>query len=344
MNGKGTTTKTVSYRRCEISPKPGQNLQQLIGAALVKHPKPGNRYEPLNPQSTELRCIGMHYVESNCLCGFMTSFERGAAQPVVADDPAAASLRLGALVPPPAKNGTAQQQYVPGVLYFVVYNNHVVIVQSHSMRSGAFEAHLNWLLKSRTSELPATSIFALSNEAQKATKAKIQQSHVKAISLGQPLMSQVAVPVAPQADGSGDVPPKSPRRKTESKFRPEGPMLDLLRNLFSDENDFEKLGLDEVFDGNLEVWIEIRYPKRKRTRAEDAVKLMDTLGVALRDLEGDQVSLELANGHKVSGNELKISGVVEAPLLNNKLPDEKRLLSAMVAWLTAQIENGVVDP
>lgn len=344
MNGNGTTTKTVSYRRCEISPKPGQNLQQLIGAALVKHPKPSDRYEPMNTQSTGLRCIGMHYVENDCLCGFMTSFERGASQPVIADDPAAASLRLSALVPPPAKNGTAQQQYVPGVLYFVVHRNHVVIVQSHSMRSGAFEAHLNWLLKSRTSELPATSIFTLSNEAQKATKAKIHQSHVKAIALGQPLMSPVAVPIEPQQEESGQTSPKSTRRKSESKFRPEGPMLDLIRNLFQDENDFEKLGLDEVFDGNLEVWIEIRYPKRKRTRPQDAVKLMDTLGIALRDLEGDQVSLELANGHKISGNELKISGVVEAALLKNKLPDEKQLLTAMIAWLKAQIDNGVVDP
>ena len=121
-------------------------------------------------------------------------------------------------------------------------------------------------------------------------------------------------------------------------------MLDLIRNFFEDQSDFEKLGLEDVFDGNLEVWIEIRYPKRKRIRSEDSVKLMDALGIALRDIEGDQVSLELANGHKVSGNDLKISGTVDAQLLNNKLPDEKQLLSAMIAWLTAQIENGVVDP
>lgn len=344
MDGKSTISKTVSYRRCEISPKQGKNLQQLIGAALVKHPRPADRYEPLNAKSSELRCIGMHYVENNCLCGFMTSFERGAAQPVIADDAGAASLRLGALAPPLATNGAAQQQFVPGVLYFVAHQNHVAIVQSHSMRSGAFETHLNWLLKSRTSELPATSTFALSNEAQKATKAKIRQSHVKAIAIGQPLMSEVAL-AAPIANSEGKAAPAAKKRsKAESKFTPTGPMLDLIRNFFEDQSDFEKLGLEDVFDGNLEVWIEIRYPKRKRIRPEDSVKLMDALGIALRDIEGDQVSLELANGHKVSGNDLKISGTVDAQLLNNKLPDEKQLLSAMIAWLTAQIENGVVDP
>lgn len=343
MSNNATTTKNVTYRRCEISPKSQQNLQQLISAALVKHPKPGDRYEPLNAQSSELRCIGMHYVESNCLCGFMTSFERGAAQPVVADDPSAASLRLGALAPPTAQKGAAQQQYVPGVLYFVVHKNHVAIVQSHSMRSGAFETHLNWLLKSRTSELPSTSTFALSNEAQKATKEKIRKSHVKAIAIGQPLMSQVTVP-APAAPSGQRAPAKRARSKDDVKFKPTGLALEVIRNFFGDEKEFEKLGLDDVFDGNLEIWIQIRYPKRIRVRPEDSVKLMDTLGVALRDVEGDQVSLELANGHKVSGNELKISGAVEAPVLRNKLPDEKQLLNAMVAWLTSQIENGVVDP
>lgn len=344
MSSNKTTRKTVSYRRCEISPRSGQDLQQLISSALSKHPQLGDRYEPLNPQSSELRCIGMYYTDRNCLCGFMTSFERGAAQPVIDDDPAAASLRLGALAPPPAKKGVAQQQYVPGVLYFVVHKNHVAIVQSHSMRSGAFESHLNWLLKSRTSELPATSIFALSSEVQKATKKKIRQSHVKAIAIGQPLMAQVSVPVpATQSDEQSSTAGRS-QPKTEAKFKPTGRMLGLLSNLFEDERDFEKLGLDGIFDGNLEVWVQIRYPKRKRIRPEDSVKLMDSLGIALRDIEGDHVSLELANGHKVSGNELKISGTVDVPVLSNKLPDEKLLLTEMVAWLTAQIQNGVVDP
>lgn len=341
MTKNANVHKAVGYRRCEISPKPGQDLQQLLGAALVKYPKPGDRYEPLNPQSTELRCIGMHVTQDGCLCGYMTSFERGAAQPVVSDDPTAASLRLGALAPPAAKKGDAQQQYVPGVLYFVVFKNHVAIVQSQSMRSSSFEAHLNWLLKSKSSEIAATSSFSLSDEAQKATKEKIRKSHVKAIAIGQPLMSEVVVTTT-QPNVSPAHTSNSP--KPQSKFKPEGPMLDLIKGFFSDQNDFEKLGLNEVFDGNLEVWIEIRYPKHRRTKPEDAVKLMDTLGMALRDIEGDQVSLELANGHRVSGKELKISGTVEVSTLTNKLPDETVLLQQMVAWLTAQIENGVVDP
>lgn len=335
------TTKSVTYRRCVISPAPGRTLQQLLGAALVTRPKPADRYEPINAQSTELRFIGLQYVEKGCLCGYLTSFERGAAQPVVADDPAAASLRLSALAPPPAVNGAPQEQYIPGILYFVVYKDHVAVVQSPSMRSSALETHINWLLKSRTSELPATSTFALSNEAQKATKQKIQNSHVKAISLGQPLMAEVIIPPGERVHPDGS---KSVRKKEEKRFKPEGALLDYIQTLFQDQSAFEKLGFSEIFDGNLEVWLQIRYPKRKRSKPEDTMKLMDTLGVALRDIEGDQVCLELANGHKVTGQELKISGTVDAAIQGHNLPDERQLLSEMIAWLTAQINNGVVDP
>ncbi|GAB1382603.1 hypothetical protein MASR1M50_09220 [Burkholderiales bacterium] len=353
MSTNPTIQKAVSYRRSSIQPKPSKTLQQLVKSALTAHAKPAARYEPLNSASTELRFIGHYQTIKGCLCGYLTSFERGAAQPIVSDDPVATALRLGAMHPPkPGKTG-AQDQFVPGVLYFVVSGDHVVVAQSASMRVKALENHLNWLLKSKTSELPATSSFCLSDEAQKATKAKIRQSHVRAISFGQPLMEPLpdASEGAPAANAVAVSGPatagrtsKAKKAQQERQFRPTGPVLEMLKGIFGSDKEFEKLGLDQVFDGNLEVWIQIRYPKRSRRRPEDAVALMDTLGVALRDVEGDSVSLELADGNTVSGKELKISGQVEAPSLNNRLPDESVLWDNMVTWLKDQLENGTIDP
>ncbi|MDQ7745663.1 hypothetical protein [Hydrogenophaga pseudoflava] len=341
---KKTTTRAILYRRFTANPNPGQTLQQLMTAALKKFPKPGDRYEPLNAASSEIRCIASTQITSNCLCGYLTTFERGAAQPVIADDPGASKLALNALAPPKAKAGKPQEQFIPGVLFFAVFNNHVAVVQSMSMRATALETHLNWLLKSKTSLLPATTPFALSDEAQKATKAKIKKSHVRAISIGQPLMTTV-VEDAPTA--KAEAPQPSGRKSSQKKvtrFRPHGPMLDVLKTIFENEEDFAKLGLHDVYEGNLEVWVQIRYPKRIRSRPEDSVKLMDTLGLALRDIEGDQVSLELSDGNKVEGKELKISGSVEVAVLQHNLPDESKLYESMVNWLTTQIQNGTVDP
>lgn len=341
MATKASIQRTISYRRCVISPKNGQTLQQLVAAALSVKSKPADRLEPLNPQSTELRCIGHHATLNRCLCGYLTAFERGASQPVIEDDPSAASLRLSMLAP--AKKGGVQQQFVPGVVYFAIHGNHVALVQSASLRAAGLEAHLSWLLKERTNQLPATSSFALSDEAQKATKEKIKRSHVKKIAFGQPMMAEVEM----QADQSFGV--KSQKggqkpAKSATKFRPAGPVMDMLKSYFNDEESFEKLGLDGVFDGNLELWIEIRYPSYKRSKGQDAVALMDMLGVALRDIEADQVKLELEDGSKVRGQELKISSTLEVEVHANKLPDEQKLWDSMGQWLTSQLENGVVDP
>lgn len=334
-----TLKKSVNYRRSSISPNPGRNLQQLLDSVLDKIKLPAERYEPLNPLSTELRFIGATKKIKNCTCGYLSTFERGAVQPVVADDPNADALRIGSIPPPIAEEGKPQEQYIPGLLYFVVFKDHVVIAQNSSVRANAFEYHLNWLFKSKTDTLASTDMFALSDEAQKATKQKITESHIKAISFGQPLMEPVT-----QKDIQSDSPQAPKGKKAATQFRPGGAMLDLIKNIFSGSDGFEKLGLDQIYDGNLEIWIEVRYPKRSRSRPESSVKLMDTLGVALRDIEGEHVSLELANGHKVKGSELKISGSVKATERNDKLPDENSLYEAMVNWLKLQIDSGVVDP
>lgn len=341
MAKKITVSKATSYRRCTINPKQAQTLQQLVSAALVNLIKVDDRLEPLDSEAKEFRVIGKHKVVDGFLCGYLSTFERGRSQPTITDEPTATALSLGAAPPPNPAKGAKQQQYIPGVVYFAIYGNHVAVIQNTAMRSVTLESHLNWLLKSKTSTLLPTAQFALSDQAQKATVERIKKSHVKKIALGQPLMADF-VPAADSVKPAGaDQPLKSPKK--EHKFKPQGPVVELIKQFFETEG-FEKLGLDKVFDGNLEVWIEIRYPKRKRSNPEDAIKLMDNLGLALRDIEGDQVKLQLANGHTVSGHDLKVSGTVEAVMLANGLPDEDKVWEKMTEWLGSQIKNGVVDP
>lgn len=335
---KATSSKTVSYRRCLINPKHGQTLQQLVSASLKNLEKADQRMEPLNSQSTEIRVIGKHKIINKMLCGYLSTYERGKSQAVITDDPQATSLSLGAIPPQPMKGGK-KQEYIPGVLFFAVFDNHVALIQNPSLRGSSLESHFAWLLKSKTSTLSPTTSMVLSDEAQKATKERIRKSHVKSIAFGQPLMSEFTQPKAATSRHSAD----AQQSKERARFRPSGPVFDLLKQYFDDQK-FEKLGLDEIFDGNLEVWIELRYPKYQRSHTEDTVKLMDNLGIGLRDIEGENVSLQLADGHKVSGSELKISGNIDVALNSNGLPDEDVVWNKMTDWLASQITNGVVDP
>lgn len=334
---KATSSKVIGYRRCIINPKHGQTLQQLVSAALGNLLTANQRMEPMDSQSTEIRVIGKHKIIDKMLCGFLSTYERGKSQAVITDDPQATSLSLGS-IPPQPKKGGKNQEYIPGVLFFAIFDNHVALIQNPSLRSSSLESHFAWLLKSKTSTLSATTSMVLSDDAQKATKERIRKSHVKSIAFGQPLMAEFSPPKAATSQHPANV-----QQSEKTRFRPSGPIFDLLKQYFDDQK-FEKIGLDKIFDGNLEVWIELRYPKFQRSHTEDTVKLMDNLGIGLRDVEGENISLLLADGHKVSGSELKISGSIDVIVNANGLPAEDDVWNKMTGWLKSQIINGVVDP
>jgi hypothetical protein len=109
-----------------------------------------------------------------------------------------------------------------------------------------------------------------------------------------------------------------------------------------DPGQFERLGLtDCLFDGNLEVWIEIRYPKRSREHPEDTVRLLDDLALALRDIDEDEAKLELADGTHVTGNQLKISGKIDVEAKDGLLI-EQDLYANMREWLEGLIRDGTI--
>ncbi len=327
---KPTAVRKVYYRRARFSNRTSQNLQQIVAHALGSQSTIAERLETIGAMATEFRCVAGWKVKNHYLCGHLVTFERGRFQTIIDDDPTAKTLKLSAL--PPPKSGKTQQQYIPGVLYFVVHKNHVVVMQTASMRASALEQHLLWLLRSKTQTIASEQGFGLSDEPQKATRERIRKSHVKSVMIGRPLMGSVTL--------------QESENKTEvQKFKPEGAVLSFLREMF-DEKQFEKLGLeDSLFNGNLEVWIQIRHPKRIRTKAADSIKLLDDISIALRDLEDDEARLLLNDGSVVTGKELKVSGDVEVMTGDSKgMLDEADTYDQMIAWLETQMKNSVVDP
>lgn len=325
--------KTVTYRRFVATPAQERTLQQMMSSALTNQPTAQDRTEPLNAQSTELRVICDSATLQGCLCGYLTTYERGASQPVVEDTPQANKLKLNALAPPAPSRGAVQQQYVPGVVFFAVHQNHVALVQVGMLRHAVLENHLNWLLKSKTTEMAVTTSFVLSNEAQKATKEKIRKSRVKSIAIGQPLMVETASDQNTQQKKGA----KQRVWAVDNKFKA------LLDGILGGDGAFEDLQLPEIYDGNLEIWIEIKYPKRKRSAGEDATALLNTLGASFRNIDAEEVELRLANGMRVKGEELRVASKIGVHLQKGKVPDVEKLYIDMSAWLSQQLANGTVD-
>ncbi|MEF8746666.1 MAG: hypothetical protein V5B31_02155 [Candidatus Accumulibacter propinquus] len=323
-----STQKTVYYRQARFSESMPRTLQQMLSDALRQLDLVRDRLEAVDPKASGFRVISARSSDLGFLCGRLTTFERGGYQTVIADDPEAKDLPLSA-IEPPEKEGVPHQ-FATGMLYFCIFQNHVAVIQSASLRAGAFEQHLAWLLREKTSNLTPQQGVALVDEPRQATRDRIKKAHVRSVMIGRPLLEESVI-----------VPAHATQTKAQSRFKGSGGLIRVIKE-WLDPTQFEHLGLEQgVFDGNLEVWIEIRYPKRLRSCPEDAIRLLDDLALALRDLDEDQTRLELADGTHVKGNELKISGHVEARVSAGLL-EEADLYSAMREWLEALIKDGSI--
>ncbi|MCP3713562.1 hypothetical protein M3I54_43195 [Paraburkholderia sp. CNPSo 3274] len=328
------TQKSAYYRRAAIVPTSAQTLQQLFQQALGQQKKIKDRLEAVDASASHFRVVSSSKTVKGMLCGTLVAFERGAHQLVIVDDPEATSLSIGALEPP--QKDEKQQQYVPGVLFFAVFENHLAVVHSQSLKTSALEQHIAWLLREKTGLLGSQQGIALADEIKKATKERIRKSHVKALSFGRPFMAhEDDASVAPSAA-------VALKKSDVSKLTPDSAVVSFIKSILPGDK-FAKLNLeDAVFEGNLEVWVEIRYPSRSRSQPADTMKLIDDLAIALRDQEEDTVMLELADGSKVKGSELKISAPITLKSTGG-VPQEDAFYDDMAGWLSSLIVNGVVS-
>lgn len=334
MAGQINKRKKIYYRKAEFSSRQDRTLQQMVAEALVNNLLVDERLEPIGAQAAHFRVTGSYREEGPFLFGALLTYERGSYQPVVSEHPGAQVCAIDALMPPLIDD--VQYQYLPGVLYFVLFENHVVAIQYTTARVSGLEQHLAWLLR-KDKILSNKEGFILKDEPRPATKERIRKSHVKSISLGRHFMDEHV-----QLQGSGSI-----QQNKITRYRPEPGVVNILRNLFADSSRFEKLDLENsVFDSNLEVWIEIRFPKgqRQSSQSEASIKLLDTLGIALRDIDEDQSKLVLGDGSVIRGDELKVFSDIEFSVSAKGIPDESELFASMRSWLLNQIKNGAVAP
>jgi len=150
------------------------------------------------------------------------------------------------------------------------------------------------------------------------------------VMIGRPLLQPLAEHALEESSQRGMV-----------RFKSSKQTFDMLKS-WIDPDKFEKLGLeDHIFNGNLEVWIEIRYPKYQRASQPDSIRLLDNLAIALRDIDESQARLQLSDGSIVHGKELKVSGTIEVES-NKGLLNENDIYKQMRGWITTLIKNGVV--
>ncbi|MDE9483176.1 hypothetical protein [Xenorhabdus bovienii] len=351
---KETRRKVVHYKRAVIQDCKS-TLQEIIESIISKNGvayKVSSRSEKITPSDPNggYRLINKSESYKTVLFGQLILFEQGKSQALMTINDDVSYYDINAITSQQIKlesdepisekqKSKIKREFIDSILYFGIFKNHFMVVQSNSLRVKDIENHLNWLIRNFTDLLNDTNFLVLQDKPTEETIKKIENSPVKKISLG-------SVPITSKlSDGQVSVenktePPMTGLKKVKRlKFMPSGKGGDIIKAAFG-EGWFDDLKLEDALDeANLQVNLEITY-FRKTTKSGQRV--LDVLATSLRNLDDDDIKIELNGIGTITGKELRLSSPLNIQY-NNGLIDENHLYLEMHRWLISKIQAGEIE-
>lgn len=346
-----TKPKSIHYKNVFITGD--ANLQLLLKSALSATGtanKPSLRQQKNNDEDTSVVFVNKFKEYNGMSFGQLVYLESGKQQPFITVDDDAEFYSISSLssekIPDTEPTQDSKElvakkrrEFLESMLYFGVLDNHMIIMQSASLKSRELEAHLSWLLGTKTSQIDASTMLILRDKPAESVYAKMERKPVKSIHVGAPLTTELAIdPSQPKKE-----PVRGPDidevRASKLRYTPQGMAAALLRVVAPGLLD--KLELDESLDeSNIQVALEITY-MRKTTKAGQQV--IDSLATSLRHSPESDVVINLQGGGKIKGDELKLSGNINVKFLDSGLIDESVLFHEMHQWLISKISASEID-
>ncbi|GAB2507301.1 hypothetical protein [Microbulbifer agarilyticus] len=350
MSGTASKSKAIHYKRVSVGTET-DTLQDLLWRAI----QPGGpaerasaRSEQPNPDGDSFRLINHHKEYGDMLFGQLVYFEEGAAQPFLSMDDKATHYDIGALTSKELPKGKGEKggkanpevlerrkEFLNSILYFGVWENHMVVIQSAALKFRELETHLGWLLVNQVEltdgpiilhDKPSTRVI----ETLERKPAKLVKIGAPVILKGESAQSESASPAAITTDEVSVKKLRYTPSSTGAKV-----LRDLLPGIF-EKNDLK----DALDDANLKVSLEVTY-SRKTSKSGQAV--LDSISTSLRHLDDSDVRIELKDGGTINGQDLKLSGRVSVSTLPSGLIDENSLFQQMHAWLKNQIQSEKIE-
>ncbi|WP_370421940.1 hypothetical protein AB9Q29_016570 [Pantoea vagans] len=339
--------RTVHYKRAVIGGSK-ETLQQILENALGaggEFELAANRKEQVDPKDPT---AGFHLINKSqhyesIFFGQFLLFEPGKTQALLTMNENAHSYQIDPITTASIKkrkgDKSGDKEFVESILYFGVYKNHVLIVQSAALRSKEFEQHLNNLLANNVDSTTGVKSIIFQEKPANSVVKKIESSPVKNVVLGKSPIESEEIQLNPVKDKTSL---KSEQKRLESKtvqFKPSGIGSKILNSVLGD-GWASKLDLEDSLDeANLQVKLEISY---NRTTTGSGQFVLDSIATSLRDLDSDNVRVELKNGGVITGKELKLSESLNVQVYEGMISEDDLYLK-MYKWLSGNILNGEVD-
>lgn len=327
--------KTVTYKQVTFHQK-GPKLKELLDAALKKQGMVKQRRQSLAPtdEAPIWRVIAEFKIESAITFGVLLQYIPNSNPRLLIDDPDAKTMTVEQFSTPPTAEGKRREP-LEGMLYFAVFDNHLVFLQSSALRSSHLESHFMWLLH-HSEVLEGTNQLALVDKPPPKLIEKMAKRQVKQLEVGGEL-----IPATVFEQPSDHTVVQTATSKTNTLVSTtqtsNSSVLDALKGLLKPDA-AAKLDLEALAGSNIEYTLRVTY---KGSTTDSGQKLMNTLGVALRHAEDVHTKISLVGGGSISGEEIRLVGPVTLDFYNGA-PSTDEVYEAMRTWLLEKLTSGEV--
>ncbi|CAG9411045.1 TPA: hypothetical protein ACS73E_003742 [Providencia alcalifaciens] len=337
MSNRQIKTKRILYKEVLI---PGQSssLQQLLSDVLSKHQKAENRKELVNPNNDDLfRLINKSETFEGMLFCQLVSFEPGHSQRYIQLKNDAESYEIRSVTSAELAKLTDEQadeikkeqnqvisEFIDSILYFGVFGNSIVIMQSRSLTTRELEIHLRWLLGTLTQNITNGGVLLIRDKPKEEIIEKVMSRPIKSVSVGAPI----------EAVSNLD--------SGKQKYLPSGSGADVIKAMLAEKWDSFIKGIkltDCLDDANLEVKLVFTY-KRKTT--ENGERVLRQIVDSTRHYPDEDVTVEMVGGTKLSGEDIRLWHTIKL-ITYNSLIDEHDLYAQMHDWLRGLLTTEEIE-
>lgn len=301
------------------------SLQIMLEEALSE--EPSKRKQTVKKGRNNVRLIFSHQKYKNCLCGRFVQFNEGAPQPILTIDESTHQYAIATIKPNgvPSINETDYVEFIRSILYFVVKDNHVVIVSAQNLSSKQLENHINWLLREHTHILDSDEFMVLAKRTPQSTEALFRMQGVKKVAIGINLGSQ-------QLDLDFE-------RGSDLKIRAAESIVDAtinaIKNRFAEIFDSKSLE-EQISRSNLRVGLSMFLEK---SMTFSGAKFLEASAISFRNFDSEETQVFLSDGSILQGDKLDVRGEIEVDEDSSGLPILNHIWEAMLQWLSAKVDK-----
>jgi hypothetical protein len=254
--------------------------------------------------------------------------------------------RTAASVPVQQMKAPEQSEYVHSQMFWMVKGDHAFIVQSMSLRTAEFEQYLDWLLKTRTSNLasdhPVILDAKFDADAVGGDLGDIQEIVVGGVATPAPTVPDEDVVEEEQVVTQNAQIDTGRRAGWATATR-------ILRELLGGDANVESLMRAVPADAELNVQVHIGYQTKKRKIDRVALKQLET---GLRNLPDSQLQVKSKGARLASDGTIRLNHNASIRLVKAQdgdsqligtLLDPTDVLRAMVEAYSNFVANGKIQ-